>query len=113
MPGDKPNLWDEFTPVLYTARSVYRRLDSKPWLTAKSVTFGLREISTQGTQFLINGRKTFFRGTLECCIFPLTGHPPTDVESWKRIIRIAKALRAEPVSVPLLLPAGSGVRRGG
>ncbi len=51
---------------------------------AATTTFGLREISTQGTQFLINGRKTFIRGTLECCIFPKTGHPPTDVESWKR-----------------------------
>ena len=53
--------------------------------------FGLREISTRGTQFAINGRKTFIRGTLECCIFPKTGHPPTDVDDWKRIIRVAKA----------------------
>ncbi|HYG36630.1 MAG TPA: discoidin domain-containing protein, partial [Clostridia bacterium] len=56
----------------------------------KSVAFGLRELRTQGTEFVLNGRKTFFRGTLECCIFPKTGHPPTDVDSWKRIIRIAK-----------------------
>lgn len=59
-------------------------------INSKRVVFGLRGISTQGTQFLINGRKTFIRGTLECCIFPKTGHPPTDVESWKRVIRIAK-----------------------
>ena len=26
----------------------------------------------------INGRPIFLRGTLECCIFPLTGYPPTD-----------------------------------
>ena len=57
----------------------------------RAATFGLREISTEGTQFVSTARKIFFRGTLECCIFPLTGHPPTDVESWKRIIRIAKA----------------------
>ncbi|MGH9159809.1 MAG: hypothetical protein ACRD2X_07455 [Vicinamibacteraceae bacterium] len=44
----------------------------------------------EGTQFVVNGRKTFFRGTLESAIFPRTGHPPTDTESWKRIIRIAK-----------------------
>ena len=30
----------------------------------------------------------FLRGTLECCIFPKTGHPPTDAESWRRIIRV-------------------------
>ena len=44
-----------------------------------------------GTQFTINGRPTFLRGTFECCIFPKTGHPPTDIESWRRIIRVAKA----------------------
>ena len=54
------------------------------------MSFGLREIGTKGNQFVINGRKVFFRGTLECAIFPLTGHPPTDVRSWKRIIGIAK-----------------------
>jgi Glycosyl hydrolases family 2, sugar binding domain/Glycosyl hydrolases family 2, TIM barrel domain len=84
-PEDKPTLWDEFNPALHPLVFLLSTGE------AKSVNIGLREISTQGTQFLINGRKTFFRGTLECCIFPLTGHPPTDVESWKRIIRIAKA----------------------
>ena len=59
--------------------------------TRRIPTFGLREISTEGTQLVLNGRKLFIRGTLECCIFPLTGHPPTDVDSWKRIIRVAKA----------------------
>ena len=59
--------------------------------SASAVTFGLREVGTTGTQFTINGRRTFLRGTLECAIFPKTGHPPTDVASWERIIRIAKA----------------------
>jgi hypothetical protein len=85
LPRGKPALWDEFHPALHPLLFELSTGDSK------SVDVGLREISTQGTQFLINGRKTFFRGTLECCIFPLTGHPPMDVESWKRIIRVAKA----------------------
>jgi hypothetical protein len=85
LPQGKLGLWDEFNPVIHSLVFGLSTGD------AKSVAVGLREISTQGTQFLINGRKTFFRGTLECCIFPLTGHPPTDAESWKRIIRIAKA----------------------
>ncbi len=54
-------------------------------------TFGFREIAAQGTQLTLNGRKIFIRGTLECCIFPKTGHPPTDVAKWKRIIGAAKA----------------------
>jgi len=81
--------WDEFSPTMY-------RLDVK-WRGAEGATdamsahFGMREVATQGTNITINGRKIFLRGTLECCIFPLTGHPPTDVESWKRIIRICQA----------------------
>jgi hypothetical protein len=89
-----PQTWDEFNPELYTFTAELRTNASVTPADGQdscSITFGLREIATQGTQFLINGRKTFFRGTLECCIFPLTGHPPTDVDSWRRIIRIAKA----------------------
>ncbi|HWX22392.1 MAG TPA: discoidin domain-containing protein [Candidatus Binatia bacterium] len=90
--GTNALLWDEFSPALYRLRANIRgQWESKTfehdWLTS----FGLRDISTQGTQFILNGHKTFIRGTLECCIFPKTGHPPTDVDSWKRIIRIAKA----------------------
>ena len=77
--------WDEFSPALYRLTV---KLENGETRTA---VFGLREIATQGTQFTINGRKTFFRGALECCVFPKTGYPPTDVDSWKRIIRIAKA----------------------
>lgn len=85
-----PVLWSEFSPALYDVES---RVEIEPHklLDTVTTTIGFREISTQGTQFVLNGRKLFIRGTLECCIFPKTGHPPTDVESWKRVIRIAKS----------------------
>jgi hypothetical protein len=79
-------LWDEFNPALYRVTATLGYDAS----SARTVTFGLREIDTAGTQFRINGRKVLFRGTLECAIFPKTGHPPTDVASWKRIIGIAR-----------------------
>jgi hypothetical protein len=89
--GDRAELWDEFSPSLYQLNTEMRgEISGLPIATETSTTFGLRALSTQGTQFLLNGHKTFFRGTLECCIFPKTGHPPTDVDSWKRIISIAK-----------------------
>ncbi|HOC56661.1 MAG TPA: glycoside hydrolase family 2 TIM barrel-domain containing protein [Verrucomicrobiota bacterium] len=85
-------LWDEFAPRLHNVRAELRGEAGGQLIESeRGVTFGLRQLATDGTQFAINGRKTFIRGTLECCIFPLTGHPPTDVESWKRTIRIAKA----------------------
>ena len=82
-------LWDEFSPVLHRLQRHSR--GGRTARDTRTVRFGLREIGTQGTQFVVNGRKAFLRGTLECAIFPKTGHPPTDVDSWRRIVRIAKA----------------------
>jgi len=89
MPVVSPKPWDEFRPALYNADAWIEEHQGP--LEAKVALFGFREIATQGTQFLINGRKTFFRGTLECAIFPKTGHPPTDVDSWRKVIRAAQA----------------------
>ena len=82
-------LWDEFQPALYRLTATLRQ-SGRP-LGVKQVSFGLRDVTTSGTQFMVNGRKTFLRGTLECCIFPLTGYPATDVSSWRRIMDTLRA----------------------
>jgi len=84
LPSDTP-LWDEFSPALLTLTAA---LSSG---AIRRVNFGLREIKVEGRKLLLNGRPLFLRGALECCIHPLTGHPPTDVESWKRILLTVKA----------------------
>lgn len=87
LPQAKP--WDEFEPNLYAAEAV---LEVEPaWRDVHTASFGFREFGTRGTEFTINGRKAFLRGTLECAIFPRTGHPPVDVTSWRRVIQAAKA----------------------
>ena len=83
-------LWDEFHPVLHFAKVGLHTGDDVAADT-HTTTFGFREARNDNGTLTINGRPTFLRGTLECAIFPLTGHPPTDVDSWKRIIRICKA----------------------
>jgi hypothetical protein len=85
-----PVLWSEFSPALYEARARLFTGDDMP-VHEETTTFGFREIRSGGGKWTLNGVPLFLRGTLECCIFPLTGHPPTDVESWKRIVRICKA----------------------
>jgi len=87
--GDHPKLWDEFEPNLY--RLKVEMSDGENYKQNREITFGLRDFKTQGTQFTINGRPLFLRGTLECAIFPKTGYPPTDTASWMRIFRIARA----------------------
>lgn len=86
--GADAALWDEFTPVLHRLKV---RLITDKGEHEKEVTFGLREVGVQGTQFILNGHKIFLRGTLECCVFPKTGYPPTDEKEWKRIFTILKS----------------------
>jgi hypothetical protein len=85
----KPQLWSEFTPVLYKM-SVTLSGSDKNTTDNRSVDFGMREFSTNGTRFEMNGKPTFLRGTTECCIFPLTGYPPTDVASWEKVLQTCK-----------------------
>ncbi|MFI3262660.1 MAG: glycoside hydrolase family 2 TIM barrel-domain containing protein [Rikenellaceae bacterium] len=80
-------LWDEFNPNLYELTASLHSDNGTDIITEQ---FGLRDIKTKGTQITINDRPVFFRGTLECCIFPKTGFPPTDMEQWERIMKICK-----------------------
>ena len=84
--GAKP--WDEYEPNLY---SLDLRLTSRAGADTLSTSFGVRQIGTRGTQFTLNGRPVFLRGTLECAIFPKTGYPSTNVDDWARMFRIARS----------------------
>lgn len=76
--GTDGPMWSEFTPNIYKLE-VCSKDD-----TCRTV-FGMREISIKGMQFYLNDLPIWLRGTVENCNFPLTGYPPTDVESWRRI----------------------------
>lgn len=85
--GENPKLWDEFNPNVYQMQIT---LESKSGIDSKIIDFGMRDFEADGTIFTINKRPVFLRGTLECAIFPLTGYPPTDIDAWKRILKIIK-----------------------
>jgi len=88
--GEDVALWDEYNPHLYTLEATIE-LEERDIEHVHSERFGVRHIEAVGTQFMLNGNPIYLRGTLENAIFPLTGYPPTDVESWKRIIEVCKA----------------------
>jgi hypothetical protein len=77
-------LWDEFSPNL-------SEVTVKLGDNERTVRFGMRKFAAIGTQFAMNGRPVFLRGTLECSVWPLTGYPPTDVASWRRIFQVEKS----------------------
>ena len=75
--------WDEFSPNVYQL-VVYANNDSY------QTQFGMRQMTVDGPQLLMNGKPIFLRGTLDNCCFPETGYPPTDEESWEQVFRKCK-----------------------
>lgn len=85
--GKDAPMWSEFHPYLYRADV---ELESAGCTSAVAESFGLRSIGLDGNRLMLNGNPIFLRGTLECCIFPLTGNPPTDEESWRSLFASAR-----------------------
>lgn len=79
--------WDEFSPAVYELTVA---LADQPD-TGITTRFGFRELTVENRAFHLNGRRIFLRGNLECGIFPLTGHPPTDRAAWRKLLSTAKA----------------------
>lgn len=85
--GDNVTLWSEFTPYIYEASVNLKTNESTSKITED---FGMRQLENRGSQMLMNNKPLFLRGTLECCIFPLTGTPPMDKDGWRKVFTSAK-----------------------
>ena len=85
--GKNPLLWDEFKPDLYTLST---EIKGTGFESIRKETFGMRLLSNKNAHLQINGHQIFLRGTLECCIFPLTGHPPMDKKGWLKVFTTAR-----------------------
>ena len=82
--NDSLKLWDERNPNLY------RLIVTVDGFDTKEVDFGLCDFRNEGTQFSVNGNKTFLRGKHDACVFPYTGHVPMDLVAWRRYLQICK-----------------------
>lgn len=79
--------WDEFNPELI---SLELKLSGSGILDIQKLTFGLRQLKSQGTQFILNDKPIHFRGTHDAAAFPITGYTAMDVESWRRIFLVCQ-----------------------
>lgn len=82
LPADLPR-WDELSPVTHA-------LTLRIGEDSISTSFGLRRFHAEGRRLFCNDREVFLRGKHDGLIFPLTGYAPTDVDSWRRTLQIAK-----------------------
>lgn len=79
--------WNEFHPNL---QKINLKLKGENADDTKEISFGFANISTDKSEFKLNGRTIYLRGTHHGGDFPLTGYPPTDVAYWKKIFQINK-----------------------
>ena len=85
-------LWDEFNPVLHRLRLVLSAAGEDPDDEDEAfATFGFRHFERDGRHLRVNGRRLFLRGTLDCCVYPRTGHPPMSAAEWRRVLGTVKA----------------------
>ncbi|MCU4163979.1 sugar-binding domain-containing protein [Carboxylicivirga caseinilyticus] len=84
--GDDFKTWSEFSPNIYEL--TVQLSDASRLVDSYNSSFGMREFNVNDKHFEINGIPLFLRGTTECCVFPLTGYPPTDEAEWDRIFEI-------------------------
>ncbi|MFV0565888.1 MAG: sugar-binding domain-containing protein [Flavobacteriaceae bacterium] len=88
--GNKVELWNEFHPNLYSLQLTLTSKKTTENIRSKDYRFGMRQFASEGTQFSINGTKTFLRGNVDCAVFPKTGYAPMDVASWKKLWQVYK-----------------------
>lgn len=86
--GDKVSTWDEYNTNLYSFS--YTLQTDSSFTDQGTVTFGIREFTTKGRKFLVNGSETMLRGKHDGLVFPKTGYAPTTVPEWKSVFAIAK-----------------------
>lgn len=80
---DKIIYWNEFDTELYTVKIFYCG-------DIKEYTFAFRDIKCKGRKFMLNGKQISLRGTLDCGIYPKTGYPPMDLNSWIEVMKTIK-----------------------
>lgn len=85
--GNNMKLWNEFTPNLYEVEAT---LTADNRQDSQNICFGMRQVEQGKHHIRLNGRNIHLRGALDCCVFPLTGYPPTSIAEWKQIFNTVK-----------------------
>ncbi|MEI6680047.1 MAG: hypothetical protein WCL21_15645 [Mariniphaga sp.] len=83
----KAFLWSEFSPTLYELKTV---LTTGVMEDISLVTFGMREFTTLGKNFLMNGKKIFLRGAQQDGSAPIENYVPMGRDYWLRIMKISR-----------------------
>ena len=108
--GPEMALWNEFQPRLYrlTLR-LQITVGGETYADELHTSFGIRDFKTQGTQFAVNGLKTFLRGNVDCALNPKTGFPPMSHHGMAKDLEHLPGLRSESRPISFVVSAQSGL----
>ena len=82
--NDEIILWNEFHPNCYEIELKLINEDGEVYCDNRKT--GFSKINRSGNQIHINGVKSFLRGNIDCCLYPLTGYPPMEKEMWHKVM---------------------------
>ncbi len=86
--GAGARLWSDTDPFLHDVAVELRTEEESDRVRTR---FGLRTVSSAERKLFLNGQPLFLRGYVDCCIFPLTGYPPYDKETYAAQFARARA----------------------
>lgn len=87
MPAET-KLWCDSEPNLYEVTASI--VEQGKVIDTLTTEIGFREITSGKDKLLVNGKRVFLRGNLDCVHFPLTGYSPCSVEDWERVFKTYK-----------------------
>lgn len=67
------------------------KLSTRPFArpeAASAVHPAFKDIHASGRHLYADGHRVFLRGRHDACVWPLTGHVPMDIDSWRRYFRV-------------------------
>lgn len=82
-------LWTQDDPFLYVA--TVRLLHRGKIVDVRTVRFGMREITADGTRLRLNGQPLYLAGYGDDATEPLTGMPPWDKEVYLKRLRMMRS----------------------
>lgn len=88
VPIADPLLWSPDSPYLYTLD--VRLFRPEGMVDTRRARTGLRDLRTDGSEFMLNGVPFFARGYGDDAIFPEAIAPPTDIDTYRRRLTVAK-----------------------
>ncbi|TRX50246.1 glycoside hydrolase family 2 [Fulvivirga sp. M361] len=85
LPGEI-EVWDEHNPNTYNL-TFGKKNSSENFTTS----FGLRDVKADGTTLMLNDKRIFLRGNLDCAVYPIKGRVDMTEAEWLMRLKVVKS----------------------